>query len=56
MNDRFNIIDALRQNNGTVPEDSLLHWKSTEWSIVLKSLNRYLDTAISMIKDCSRIT
>ncbi|KAL8958485.1 MAG: hypothetical protein Q9193_004471 [Seirophora villosa] len=56
MNDRFNIIDALRRNNGTVPEDSLLHWKSTKWSIVLKSLDRYLDTAISMIKDCSRIT
>ncbi|KAI4198564.1 MAG: hypothetical protein LQ348_002008 [Seirophora lacunosa] len=56
FDDRVNIISAIKRNNGAVPEDYLRHWKSTEWSIILKSLDRYLDTAISMIKDCSAIT
>ncbi|KAI4108582.1 MAG: hypothetical protein LQ345_007098, partial [Seirophora villosa] len=56
FDDRVNIISAIKRKIGAVPEDPLLHWKSAERSIALKSLDQYLDTATSMIKDYSDLT
>ncbi|KAL9012683.1 MAG: hypothetical protein Q9173_002562, partial [Seirophora scorigena] len=56
FNDRVKIVNDIKRSNGAVPEDSPLNGKSTEWVIVLKILDLYLDTATSMIKDCSEIT